>query len=91
MTIFAALLVVPPDFIAPAALSPIFRNDITPEETPPPESCSPSPLKFEKFVPVPEPNLNRRASLTQRSIIPPSFTKSSSMDCIKQACGCGRE
>ena len=91
ITIFAALLVVPPDLIAPAALSPILRKDITPEETPPPESCSPSPLKFEKFVPVPEPNLNRRASLTQRSIIPPSLTRSSSIDCIKQACGCGRE
>ena len=80
ITIFAALLVVPPDLIAPAALSPIFRKDITPEETPPPESFSPSPRKFEKFVPVPEPNLNNLASLTQRSIIPPSFTRSSSID-----------
>ena len=87
MTIFAALLVVPPDLIAPAALSPILRKDITPDETPPPERFSPSPLKFEKLVPVPEPNLKSRASLTQRSIMPPSFTRSSSMDCMKHACG----
>ena len=80
ITIFAALLVVPPDLIAPAALSPILRNDITPEETPPPESFSPSPLRFEKFVPVPDPNLNNLASFTQRSIIPPSLTRSSSID-----------
>ena len=77
--------------IAPAALSPILRNDITPDETPPPDNCSPSPLRLEKLVPVPDPNLNKRASLTQRSMIPPSFTKSSSIDCIKHACGCGRE
>ena len=38
---------------------------MTPEETPPPESFSPSPLKFEKFVPVPDPNLNNLASFTQ--------------------------
>ena len=87
ITIFAALLVVPPDLIAPAALSPIFKKDITPDETPPPDNFSPSPLKLEKLVPVPEPNLKSLASFTQRSMMPPSLTRSSSMDCMKQACG----
>ena len=66
--------------MAPAALSPILRKDINPDEFPPPDKFSPPPLKFEKFVPVPEPYLNNLASLTQRSIIPPSLTKSSLID-----------
>ena len=53
-TILAARRVVPPDLIAPAARSPIFRNDIRPEDFPPPESPSPSPRSFEKLVPVPD-------------------------------------
>ena len=69
VTIFAALLVVPPDFIAPAALSPIFRNEINPLEVPPPESGSPEPLMFEKFDPVPDPYLNNSASRFQSPII----------------------
>ena len=85
MTILAALLVVPPDFIAPAALSPIFKNDIMPEEYPPPAKGSLYPLKFEKFVPVPEPYLKSLASLVHKSIIPFSLTKSSFTDCIKHA------
>ena len=84
-TIFAALLVVPPDLIAPAARSPIFKKLIKPDDFPPPESPSEAPLKFEKFVPVPDPYLNNLASLTHRSIIPPSLTKSSLILCIKQA------
>ena len=84
-TILAALLVVPPDFIAPAALSPIFKKLIKPDDFPPPDSPSVEPLRLEKFVPVPEPYLNNRASLTQRSMIPPSLTRSSSTLCIKQA------
>ena len=80
ITILAARLVVPPDLIAPAALSPIFRNDIIPEEYPPPAKDSLKPLKFEKFVPVPDPYLKSLASLVQRSIIPFSFTKSSLTD-----------
>ena len=43
----------------------------------------------EKFVPVPEPYLKSRASRTQRSMIPPSFTRSSWTDWMKQAWGCG--
>ena len=44
---------------------------------PPPDSFSPSPRSLEKFEPVPEPYLNRRASRTHRSMMPPSFTRSS--------------
>ncbi len=44
---------------------------------------------LEKFVPVPEPYLNRRASRTHRSMMPLSLTRSSSIDWMKQACGWG--
>src|SRR3546814_10862169 len=70
VTILAARRVVPPDLMAPAARSPIFRNDIRPEDRPPPDSDSPSPRRAEKLVPVPEPYLNRSASRTQRSMMP---------------------
>ena len=79
-TILAARRVVPPDFMAPAARSPIFKNDIKPDEFPPPERGSFSPRKLEKFVPVPEPYLKRRASRTHKSIMPPLLTKSSLTD-----------
>ena len=59
--------------------------NMEPDDFPPPESPSEAPLKFEKFVPVPDPYLNNLASLTHRSIIPPSLTKSSLIPCIKQA------
>src|SRR3546814_9095746 len=49
VTILAARRVVPPDLMAPAARSPIFRNDIRPEERPPPDSDSPSPRRAEKL------------------------------------------
>ena len=55
--------------MAPAALSPIFKNDNKPEELPPPDRGSPAPLMLEKLDPVPEPNLNNKASLFQRPII----------------------
>ena len=80
VTIFAALLVVPPDLIAPAALSPILKKLIIPEDLPPPDKPSVLPLNLEKLDPVPEPYLNNLASLTQRSIIPPSLTRSSATD-----------
>ena len=89
ITILAARRVVPPDLIAPAERSPIFKKPIKPEDLPPPDSASPSPRSELKLVPVPEPYLNKRASRTHRSMIPPSFTKSSETDWIKQACGCG--
>ena len=87
ITIFAARLVVPPDLIAPALLSPILRNDIKPDDFPPPLNGSPPPLMSEKFEPVPEPYLKSRASRTHKSIMPFSFTWSSCTDCIKQAWG----
>ena len=89
MTILAARRVVPPDLMAPAARSPILRKLIRPDDLPPPESGSPSPRRLEKLVPVPEPYLKSRASRTQRSMIPPSLTRSSWMLWMKQACGCG--
>ena len=90
ITILAARRVVPPDLIAPAARSPMRRNDISPDDLPPPESGSFSPRICEKFEPVPEPYLKIRASRVHRSMIPPSPTRSSETDWMKQACGCGR-
>ena len=58
-------------------------------DLPPPESFSLPPRSAEKFEPVPEPYLNKRASRTQRSMMPPSLTRSSLMPWMKQACGCG--
>ncbi len=87
ITILAARRVVPPDLIAPAARSPIFKNPIKPEDLPPPDSFSSAARRLEKLVPVPDPYLNRRASRTQRSIMPPSPTRSSPTDWMKQAWG----
>ena len=89
ITILAARRVVPPDLMAPAARSPILRNDISPDDLPPPASPSLSARRLEKLVPVPEPYLNSRASRVHRSMMPPSFTRSSATDWMKQACGCG--
>src|ERR671912_2022639 len=83
-TIFAARRVVPPDLIAPAARSPILRKDMRPEDLPPPERGSFSPRSLEKLEPVPEPYLKRRASRTQRSMMPPELTRSSETDWMKQ-------
>ncbi len=88
-TILAARRVVPPDLMAPAARSPILRKLMRPDDLPPPESRSFSPLRLEKLEPVPEPYLKRRASRTHRSMIPFSLTRSSSIDWMKQACGWG--
>ena len=49
MTILAARRVVPPDLIAPAARSPIFRKLISPDERPPPDSLSPSPRNLREI------------------------------------------
>ena len=88
-TILAARRVVPPDLMAPAARSPIFRKLIRPEDLPPPERFSLSARRLEKLVPVPEPYLNNLASRTHRSMMPPSLTRSSSMPWIKHAWGWG--
>ena len=90
MTIFAARRVVPPDLIAPAARSPIFKKLMRPLLRPPPLSGSFSPRRLLKQVPVPEPYLNSRASRVQRSMIPPPPTRLSSTDWMKHAWGCGR-
>src|SRR5260221_13283443 len=89
VTILAARRVVPPDLMAPAARSPIFKKLIRPEDLRPPDSRSPSPRRREKFEPVPEPYLNRRASRTHRSMMPPSLTRSSAIAWMQQAGGCG--
>ena len=90
VTIFAARRVVPPDLIAPAARSPILRKLMRPDERPPPERRSSAPRMAEKLEPVPEPYLKTRASRVHRSMMPPSFTRSSATDWMKQACGAGR-
>src|SRR5215468_11421801 len=90
MTILAALRVVPPDLMAPAARSPILRKLISPLDLPPPDSGSPSPRRAEKLLPVPLPYLKMRASRTHRSMMPPSLTRSSDTDWMKHACGAGR-
>src|SRR5580700_10960108 len=66
-TILAARRVVPPLFVAPAARSNTSRNDIRPEDVPPPESFSWRPRIALKLDPVPEPYLKRRASDFTRS------------------------
>ncbi|MND04026.1 hypothetical protein D3C83_241130 [compost metagenome] len=66
-TIFAARRVVPPLLVLPAARSNTSRKLMRPELVPPPESFSCLPRMAEKFVPVPEPYLKRRASLFTRS------------------------
>ena len=92
MTILAARRVVPPDLIAPAARSPIFRKLIRPLLRPPPDSGSFSPRIALKFVPVPEPYLNRRASrdpeVHDAAVADEVVVHRSEM---KQAWGCGRE
>ena len=79
----------PPDFVvAPAPLSSTSRNDISPDDVPPPDSFSMRPRSFEKLVPVPEPCLNTRASFFTSSKID---IRSSSTDWMKQADTCGCE
>src|SRR3972149_4563996 len=82
MTILAARLVVPPDFVAPAPVSSTLRKDMRPDDVPPPESFSSRARILEKFVPVPEPYLKLRASLFTRSKI---HMRSSWTDWMKQA------
>src|SRR6267378_478510 len=87
-TILAARRVVPPDLVAPAPRSSTSRNDMRPEEVPPPDSFSMRPRSFEKLLPVPEPNLKTRASLRASSKMD---MRSSPTDWMKQAETWGRE
>jgi hypothetical protein len=52
---------------------------IRPDDLPPPDEPFAFAAQREKLVPVPEPYLNRRASRTHRSMMPPSLTRSSEM------------
>jgi hypothetical protein len=76
-TILAARRVVPPDLMAPAARSPILRKLIRPEDFAAAGELLALAAQREKLEPVPEPYLKSRASRTQRSMMPPSLTRSS--------------
>src|ERR1700730_11597746 len=86
MTIFAARRVLPPDLMTPANASYPFMNDTGPDAVPPPASNSFEDRIGDRFVPVPEPNLNSipsvRASDRIESIV--SWT-----ELMKQAEHCG--
>src|SRR3954452_1643140 len=66
MTIFAARRVLPPDLMTPANASYPFMNDTGPEAVPPPASSSFEERMFDRFDPVPEPNLNSIPSVFAR-------------------------
>src|SRR6476469_8612842 len=66
MTIFAARRVLPPDLITPANASYPFMNDTGPEAVPPPASSSRDERIGDRFVPVPDPNLNSIPSVRAR-------------------------
>ena len=66
-TILAARRVVPPLLMASALRSRPRRKLMTPLDTPPPESFSPSARKALKFEPVPEPPLKSFVSVTYSS------------------------
>ena len=87
ITIFAALRVVPPDFMLPAQRSKPSRNERTPDDAPPPDSSSRFARILLKFVPVPLPYLKRRTSAFCNSSMESS---ESSTLWIKHAefCGC---
>ena len=85
-TIFAARRVLPPDLITPANASYPFMNETGPDAVPPPASASRDDRSGERFVPVPEPNLNSIpsvfASVRMDSIV-------SCTELMKQAEHCG--
>src|SRR5205085_7173026 len=78
--------VFPPDLITPANASYPFMNDTGPDAVPPPASSSLLERIGERFVPVPDPNLNSipsvLASVRIESIV--SWT-----ELMKQAEHCG--
>ena len=69
MAILAARRVLPPDLITPAKASRPFIKDSGPLATPPPDTDSLLDRRGLKLVPVPEPNLNRRASVLAKAMI----------------------
>src|SRR6185436_712162 len=86
MTILAARRVLPPDLMTPANASYPFMNETGPEAVPPPASSSFEDRIGDRFVPVPDPNLNSipsvRASVRIESMV-------SSTELMKQAEHCG--
>src|SRR5436309_8149218 len=86
MTIFAARRVLPPDLITPANASYPFMKETGPDAVPPPASSSLDDRIGDRFVPVPDPNLNSmpsvRASDRMESIV-------SSTELMKHAEHCG--
>src|SRR5205085_9725041 len=78
--------VFPPDLITPANASYPFMNETGPDAVPPPASSSFDERIGDRFVPVPDPNLNSmpsvRASVRIESIV--SWT-----ELMKQAEHCG--
>src|SRR5215210_5504703 len=86
ITILAARRVLPPDLMTPAKASYPFMKDTGPDAVPPPASSSLEERIGDRFVPVPDPNLNSipsvRASLRIESIV-------SCTELMKQAEHCG--
>src|SRR4030095_10655230 len=86
ITIFAARRVFPPDLMTPAKASYPFMNETGPDAVPPPASNSFDDRIGDRFVPVPDPNLNNmpsvRASDRIESIV-------SCTELMKQAEHCG--
>src|SRR5262245_35260452 len=66
MTIFAARRVLPPDLMTPANASNPFMNDTGPDAVPPPARSSLADRMFDRFEPVPDPNLNSIPSVFAR-------------------------
>src|ERR1700740_2659286 len=86
ITIFAARRVRPPDLMTPANASNPFMKETGPEAVPPPWMCSLEERSEEKFVPVPDPHLNRSPSVFARFRIPSIV---SDTELMKQAEHCG--
>src|SRR5690348_16093428 len=63
MTILAARRVLPPDLMTPANASKPFMNETGPDAVPPPASSSFDDRMFERFEPVPDPNLKSMPSV----------------------------
>src|SRR5881396_550708 len=86
ITILAARRVLPPLLMTPAKASYPFMNDTGPDAVPPPASSSFDERIGDRFVPVPDPNLNSipsvRASVRIESIV-------SCTELMKQAEHCG--
>src|SRR3989338_10506336 len=86
-TIFAALRVLPPDWMTPAEASAARMKDTGPDAVPPPASRSREERMEETFKPEPEPYLKIMPSLRYHSRMESIV---SSTERMKQALHCGR-